>query len=94
MLHYFATYQLAANPAGEPRFEAKPGAINVVSGQTHGAVPAQITGTVEQGSVISDDDPAGDIAPGGTTFSMVVQSHGQLDDLLTSPEASSRRGGA
>jgi phospholipase C len=55
-----------------------PGAINVVSGQTHGAVPDQITGTVEQGSVISDDDPAGDIASGGTTFSMKGKNIGDL----------------
>jgi phospholipase C len=55
-----------------------PGAINVVSGQTHGAVPTQITGTVEQGSVISDDDPAGDIASGGVQFSMTGKNVGDL----------------
>ena len=38
----------------------------------------QITGTVEQGSVISDDDPAGDIASGGTTFMMTGKNIGDL----------------
>jgi phospholipase C len=56
--NYAQNFAMDDNSFGSVPGPSTPGAINVVSGQTHGAVPAQITGTVEQGSVISDDDPA------------------------------------
>jgi phospholipase C len=76
--NYAQNFAMNDNSFGSVPGPSTPGAINVVSGQTHGAVPAQITGTVEQGSVISDDDPAGDIASGGTTFSMTGKNIGDL----------------
>jgi phospholipase C len=76
--NYAQNFAINDNSFGSVPGPSTPGAINVVSGQTHGAVPTQITGTVEQGSVISDDDPAGDIASGGTTFSMTGKNIGDL----------------
>ena len=76
--NYAQHFAMNDNSFGSIPGPSTPGAINVVSGQTHGAVPEQITGTVEQGSVISDDDPAGDIASGGTTFSMKGKNIGDL----------------
>jgi phospholipase C len=57
--NYAQNFAMNDNSFGSVPGPSTPGAINVISGQTHGAVPKQITGTVEQGSVISDDDPAG-----------------------------------
>jgi phospholipase C len=76
--NYAQNFAMNDNSFGSVPGPSTPGAINVVSGQTHGAVPTQITGTVEQGSVISDDDPAGDIASGGTTFRMTGKNIGDL----------------
>jgi phospholipase C len=76
--NYAQHFAMNDNSFGSTPGPSTPGAIEVVSGQTHGAVPTQITGTVEQGSVISDDDPAGDIASGGTTFSMTGKNIGDL----------------
>jgi phospholipase C len=76
--NYAQNFAMNDNSFGSVPGPSTPGAINVVSGQTHGAVPKQITGTVEQGSVISDDDPAGDIASGGTTFIMTGENIGDL----------------
>jgi phospholipase C len=76
--NYAQNFAMNDNSFGSIPGPSTPGAINVVSGQTHGAVPMQITGTVEQGSVISDDDPAGDKASGGTTFMMMGKNIGNL----------------
>jgi phospholipase C len=76
--NYAQNFAMNDNSFGSVPGPSTPGAINVISGQTHGAVPEQITGTVEQGSVISDDDPAGDIASGGTTFMMKGKNIGDL----------------
>jgi phospholipase C len=76
--NYAQHFAMNDNSFGSVPGPSTPGAINVVSGQTHGAVPAQITGAVEQGSVISDDDPAGDTAASGTTFQMTGKNIGDL----------------
>jgi phospholipase C len=76
--NYAQNFAMNDNSFGSVPGPSTPGAINVVSGQTHGAIPKQITGTVEQGSVISDDDPAGDIASGETTFMMTGKNIGNL----------------
>jgi phospholipase C len=76
--NYAQNFAMNDNSFGSIPGPSTPGAINVVSGQTHGAVPTQIAGTVEQGSVISDDDPADDIASGGVQFSMTGTNIGDL----------------
>ncbi len=56
------------------------GHLNLVSGQTHGATPATVSGKVANGSVIANIDPTGDDCSTGTTIQMAGPSIG---DLLT-----------
>jgi len=56
------------------------GHLNLVSGQTHGATPASVSGKVVNGSVIANIDPTGDDCSTGTTIQMAGPSIG---DLLT-----------
>jgi phospholipase C len=55
-----------------------PGALNLVSGQTHGATPAQLPDNTSQGSVIGDPDPAYDDCSGSTTVAMSGRNIGNL----------------
>jgi phospholipase C len=46
------------------------GALNLISGETHGASPANVSGAVENGTVIGDPDPAfDDCGKGGAEMS-------------------------
>ncbi|MGA3292764.1 MAG: alkaline phosphatase family protein [Candidatus Acidiferrales bacterium] len=54
------------------------GHLNLVSGQTHGAVPASVSGKVANGSVIANIDPTGDDCSTGTTIQMSGKSVGDL----------------
>ena len=54
------------------------GHLNLVSGETHGAVPASVSGKVINGSVIANIDPTGDDCSTGTTIQMSGQSIGDL----------------
>jgi phospholipase C len=58
-----------------------PGALNLVSGQTHGATPGSISGSVSQGTVIGDPDGGYDDCSGSTTVAM---SGKNIGDLLNS----------
>ncbi|MGA7965826.1 MAG: alkaline phosphatase family protein [Gammaproteobacteria bacterium] len=57
-----------------------PGALNLISGQTHGATPANVTGLVDNGTVISDADPTYDDCSNHsrTTLSMSGENVGNL----------------
>jgi len=55
------------------------GHLNLVSGQTHGATPASVSGKVVNGSVIANIDPALDDCSTGTTIQM---SGANVGDLL------------
>jgi phospholipase C len=54
------------------------GHLNLVSGQTHGATPASVSGKVVNGSVIANIDPTGDDCSTGTTIQMAGPSIGDL----------------
>jgi phospholipase C len=54
------------------------GALNLISGQTHGATPDSIPGLVSQGTVIADARPAYDVCSKGTTVSMSGKNVGDL----------------
>ena len=56
------------------------GHLNLVSGQTHGATPASVSGKVVNGTVIANLDPTGDDCSSGTTIQMTGTTIG---DLLT-----------
>ena len=55
-----------------------PGALNLISGQTHGATPATLTGAISNGTVIGDFDPAFDDCSHGTTGSLSGTNVGDL----------------
>jgi phospholipase C len=77
--NYAQNFAMNDNSFGSTPGPSTPGAIEVVSGQTHGATSAvPIPGTLEQGSVISDADPEGDIASAEPTFSMTGKNIGDL----------------
>jgi phospholipase C len=47
-----------------------PGAVNLVSGQTHGATPAVLAGVTDNGTVYGDADPTFDECSAGSTIAM------------------------
>ena len=54
------------------------GHLNLISGQTHGAVPASVSGKVVNGTVIANIDPTTDDRSTGTTIEMSGQNIGNL----------------
>lgn len=54
------------------------GHLNLVSGDTHGATPASVSGKVANGSVIANIDPTGDDCSTGTTIQMAGPTIGDL----------------
>jgi phospholipase C len=54
------------------------GHLNLVSGQTHGATPASVSGKVANGSVIANIDPTADDCSTGTTIQMSGKNIGDL----------------
>ncbi|HEY7066728.1 MAG TPA: alkaline phosphatase family protein [Chloroflexota bacterium] len=55
-----------------------PGALNLISGQTHGATPSAPSGAVVQGTDIGDLDPTFDDCSGGTLLTMTGKNLGDL----------------
>ena len=56
------------------------GHLNLIAGQTHGAVPAAVPGAVANGSIIGNVNPTGDDCAGGAKVQMGSRTIG---DLLT-----------
>ncbi len=65
--HYSATYG-----------PSTPGVLNLVSGQTHGTVPATVKGAVANNTDYGDADPTFDDCSAGTTFAMTGKNVGDL----------------
>ena len=85
--NYAQHYALADNFFSTTIGPSTPGHINLVSGQTHGALPAEIPDEVANGTLISDPDPKYDdcsLAPGdegsGGTIEMTGRNIGDLLD--------------
>jgi phospholipase C len=57
-----------------------PGHLNIISGQTHGAMPTNISGTVANGTVIGDIASVYDDCSVGTKISMTGKNLGDLMD--------------
>jgi phospholipase C len=55
-----------------------PGALNLVSGQTHGATPAEMPDVVSEDTVIGDADPTYDDCSSGSTIAMSGKNIGDL----------------
>jgi phospholipase C len=76
--NYAQNFSMSDNSYGTVPGPSTPGALNLISGQTHGAYPEKISGTVFEGTVISDADPTGDIASSAPTFAMTGKNIGDL----------------
>jgi phospholipase C len=55
-----------------------PGALNLISGQTHGALPINISDNIVNGTVIGDPDPLYDNCGDSTEISMTGKNIGDL----------------
>jgi phospholipase C len=80
MWNYAQGFALSDNSYGTTFGPSTPGALNLISGQTHGATPATLAGTVANGTVIGDADPTYDACSHGTTIAL---SGTNIGDLLT-----------
>jgi phospholipase C len=63
-----------------------PGALNLISGQTHGATPATLGNSVANGTVIGDPDPTGDAC--GSASNAIAMSGTNVGDLLNAQNVS------
>jgi phospholipase C len=75
--NYAQHYALNDNSFGTTFGPSSPGAINLISGNTHGASP-EIPGVIENGTDIGDTDPAFDDCSSATTFKMEGPNIGTL----------------
>jgi phospholipase C len=78
MWNYAQHFALNDNSFGTTFGPSTPGALNLVSGQTNGATPANLSGVTSNGTDIGDTDPAFDGCSSGTTISMSGQNIGNL----------------
>ena len=58
MWNYAQNFAMSDNSFSDTFGPSTPGALNLISGQTHGATPATLPGSVSNGSVIGDPRPA------------------------------------
>ena len=80
MWNYAQRFAMSDNFYDTTYGPSTPGALNLISGQTHGATPPLIPGNVANGSVIGDPRPAlDDCSPAaGTKITMSGQNVGDL----------------
>jgi len=79
--NYAQHFAMSDNYFGTTFGPSTVGAINLVSGQTHGATPAKLIGRVANGTVIGDPDPVYDDCSNGTK---IVMSGSNIGTLLNS----------
>lgn len=78
--NYAQRYAMNDNSFGTTFGPSTPGAVNLVSGQTHGATP-NVSGDTIDGTIINDLDPTGDICSGSPTATL-GSSGKNIGDLL------------
>jgi len=76
--NYAQYFAMSDNSFGTTFGPSTPGAINLASGQTHGATPSSLSGVVANGTDIGDADPTYDGCSAGTTISMTGTNVGDL----------------
>jgi phospholipase C len=79
MWNYAQHFAMSDNSYDTVFGPSTPGALNLVSGQTHGAQPSSAGNAVVNGTVIDDPDPTFDDCSAGTTVAM---SRPNIGDLL------------
>jgi phospholipase C len=76
--NYAQHFAMNDNSYGSTFGPSTVGALNLVSGQTHGATPDSIVDVVADGTVIGDPDPTYDDCSKGTTVAMSGRNVGDL----------------
>jgi phospholipase C len=81
---YAQHFAMSDNSFGTVFGPSTPGALNLVSGQTNGATPADLPGSVVQGSVVGDPRPfLDDCSPGGGEKpNQLILAGSKVGDLL------------
>ena len=80
MWNYAQHFALSDNTFGSTFGPSTIGALNLVSGQTHGALPAELSGRVANGTLVVDTDPTLDDCSQAPTVQMTSRTIG---DALT-----------
>ena len=78
--NYAQEFAMSDNSFGTQFGPSTPGALNLIAGQTHGATPASVPGSVVNGSIIGDPNPALDdcSSPNPNNVTMSGQNIGDL----------------
>ncbi len=76
--HYAQRFAMSDNSYGTTFGPSSPGALNLVSGQTHGVTPANLPGITTHGTVIGDANPAYDDCSKGAKLAMHGKNIGNL----------------
>ena len=79
--NYAQHFAMSDNSYGTTFGPSTPGALNLISGQTHGATPADIKNEVANGTVIGDPDPTYDDCS-NPVHPIVAMSGKNIGDLL------------
>ncbi len=78
MWEYAQNFAMNQNSFGTTFGPSTPGALNLISGQTHGATPANLADVTANGAVIGDPDPSYDDCSGSTQVAMTGTNVGDL----------------
>jgi len=76
--NYAQSFAMSDNSYSSTFGPSTPGALNLVSGQTHGSTPDTLPNSVSNGTVIGDPDPTTDACSHGTTIAMSGRNVGDL----------------
>jgi phospholipase C len=77
---YAQNFAMSDNSFGTTFGPSTPGALNLISGQTNGATPANVPDSVASGTVIGDPDPTFDDCSGSEKVAMTTGLN--VGDLL------------
>ena len=78
MWNYAQHFAMSDNSYNTVFGPSTPGALNLVSGQTHGATPSSAGNSVVNGTVIGDPDPTFDDCSAGSTVAMSGPNIGDM----------------
>ncbi|HLI06421.1 MAG TPA: alkaline phosphatase family protein [Ktedonobacteraceae bacterium] len=82
--NYAQNFAMSDNSYGTTFGPSTPGALNLISGQTHGATPASVSGSIDNGTIFNDLDPLYDDCSAAPTsqYPNVAMSGTNIGDLL------------
>jgi len=81
--NYAQHFAMSDNSFSSTFGPSTPGAVNLISGQTHGAITADVAGNVANGTIIGDPRPLyDDCSPAPTTKTALSTNNTNVGDLL------------